>query len=115
MKCDPGLEHHELAGRLFASVNAGLETKGPLLRGEKIVDATLIKAPSPIKNKAKKRDPEMSSTQKGNDWHFGMKLHIGVDAHSGLVHTAGAITAKVHDCVALPELLRKDHKAVFWG
>ncbi len=107
------LEKHQLAGKLFESVNGDLVDKGLLLRGGTIVDATLIAAPSSTKNKAKKRDPEMSSTKKGNNWYFGMKLHIGVDAHSGLAHTAGATTAKVHDSAVMGDLLREDDKAVF--
>lgn len=107
------LEQHGLAGKLFESVNADLMAKGLLLRGGTIVDATLIAAPSSTKNRDRKRDPEMSSTKKGNDWHFGMKLHIGVDVQSGLAHTAGATTAKVHDSAVLGNLLREDDQAVF--
>lgn len=107
------LEKHGLAGKLFESVNADLEDKGLLLKGGTIVDASLIKAPSSTRNRDKKRDPEMSSTKKGNDWHFGMKVHIGVDARSGLVHTAGATTAKVHDSKVMGNLIREDDKAVF--
>ena len=107
------LERHDLASKLLESVNADLMDKGLLLRGGTIVDATLIAAPSSTKNKKRKRDPEMSSTKKGNQWHFGMKLHIGVDAQSGLVHTAGATTAKVHDSKVFDELIREDDAAVF--
>ena len=66
-----------------------------MLRGGAILDATLIAASPSTKNAAGKRDPEM--TQSGNQWHFGMKTHIGVDARSGLVHTAGVTTGSVHD------------------
>jgi len=52
-----------------------------------IVDATIIAAPPSTKNKSKARDPEMHQTRKGNQWHFGMKAPIGVDAASGVVHT----------------------------
>ncbi len=54
-----------------------------------LVDATIIEAPSSTKNKEQQRDPEMHQTKKGNQWHFGMKAHIGVDAKSGLTHSPG--------------------------
>jgi IS5 family transposase len=57
------------------------------------------------KNKAGARDPEMSSTRKGNDWYFGMKAHVGVDAQSGIVHSLDTTTAKVHDSQVWDELL----------
>jgi transposase, IS5 family len=52
-----------------------------------VVDATIIAAPSSTKTNEGERDPEMHQVKKGNEWHFGMKAHIGVDAESGLVHT----------------------------
>ena len=39
----------------------------------------------------------MSSTKKGNNYYFGLKAHIGVDADSGLVHSLEITTAKVAD------------------
>ena len=88
---DPELPAH--AGRVrlgrghLKQVNAHLARKGLLLKRGSIVDATIIAAPSSTKNKEGERDPEMHQTKKGNQWHFGMKAHIGVDADSGLVHT----------------------------
>lgn len=78
------LEKHKLTEKLFGEVNAHLADKGVTLRSGTLVDATIIDAPSSTKNKAKARDPEMSSTKKGNDWYFGMKAHVGVDADSGI-------------------------------
>lgn len=78
---------------------------GITLRSGTLVDATIIDAPSSTKNEAKARDPEMSSTKKGNDWYFGMKAHIGVDADSGIVHSLETTTAKVHDSQVWDELL----------
>lgn len=80
------LEKHQLAVALFMQVNTHLARKGLSLRTGTIVDATIINAPSSTKNGDGKRDPEMHQTKKGNQWHFGMKVHIGVDEHSGLVH-----------------------------
>ena len=86
------LERHDLTKAVFAAVAEHLEARGALLRGGTIVDATLIAASPSTKNEAQKRDPEMRSSKKGNQWYFGMKAHIGVDAKSGLVHTAGVTT-----------------------
>ena len=76
-----------------------------LLRTGTIVDATLIAAPSSTKNSTKSRDPEMHQTKKGNQWYFGMKAHIGVDADSGLVHTVRGTSANVNDVVEANSLL----------
>jgi transposase, IS5 family len=91
------LEKHKLADQILATVNGLLEQRGLLLRAGTAVDATLIAAPSSTKNKDKARDPEMHSSQKGNEWHFGMKAHIGVDADSGLVHTVRGTSGNVVD------------------
>ena len=90
-----------------------LEARGALLRGGTIVDATLIAASPSTKNEAQKRDPEMRSSKKGNQWYFGMKAHIGVDAKSGLVHTAGVTTGSVHDAKVMDNLVREDDRAVY--
>ena len=81
------LEQHGLTEAIFAEVNAHLAGKGITLRSGTLVDATIIDAPSSTKNEAGKRDPEMTSTKKGNDWYFGMKAHIGVNADSGITHS----------------------------
>ena len=88
------LETHGLTKAVFEAVAEHLEARGALLRGGTIVDATLIAASPSTKNEAGKRDPEMRSSKKGNQWYFGMKAHIGVDADSGLVHTAGVTSGK---------------------
>jgi IS5 family transposase len=107
------LERHELTEALFAVVNAHLSDKGITLRAGTLVDATIIDAPSSTKNRSKARDPEMSSTKKGNDWYFGMKAHIGVDVDSGTVHSLEATTAKVHDSRIWDELLHGDEASVW--
>jgi IS5 family transposase len=91
------LEKHELAPQVLALINAGLTQHGLLLKTGTVVDATIIAAPSSTKNKDGKRDPEMHQTKKGNQWHFGMKAHIGVDAESGLVHSVIGTAANVND------------------
>ena len=79
--------------------------RGLLLKTATVVDATLIAAPSSTKNNGKARDPEMHSSQKGNQWHFGMKAHIGADADSGLVHTVRGTSGNVHDVLEGSSLL----------
>jgi transposase, IS5 family len=80
------LEQHQLTAKLFEGINAHLAERGLLLREGTMVDATIIAAPPSTKNKDHERDPEMHQTKKGNEWHFGMKAHIGADADSDLVH-----------------------------
>lgn len=106
------LETHGLAQTLFDETAALLAEKGLLLRQGTIVDATLIAAPPSTKNRERKRDGEMSSTKKGNNYHFGMKAHIGVDADSGLVHTLEVTTAKVPDGVMTDALLHGEETVV---
>ncbi len=99
------LETHKLAEQILKTVTDLLESKKLLLRTGTIVDATLIAAPSSTKNSTKSRDPEMHQTKKGNQWYFGMKAHIGVDADSGLVHTVRGTSANVNDVVEANSLL----------
>jgi transposase, IS5 family len=99
------LEVHQLGVAMFAKVGELLLANGMKLSGGTIVDATLIAAPPSVKNEEKARDPEMHQTKKGNQWHFGMKLHIGMDSQSGLVHSASVTAANVHDSHEVPNLL----------
>ncbi|MNM71643.1 Transposase DDE domain protein [compost metagenome] len=99
------LEKHALAAALFKQSNAHLARKGMSLRAGTIVDATIINAPSSTKNGDGKRDPEMHQTKKGSQWFFGMKAHIGVDEHSGLVHHAHCTAANVGDVTQVEHLL----------
>ena len=107
------LERHGLTEAIFAEVNAHLADKGITLRSGTLVDATIINAPSSTKNKAGARDPEMSSTKKGNDWYFGMKAHIGVDADSGTVHSLDTSTARLHDSQVWDDLLHGEETSVW--
>ena len=107
------LEKHKLAGQTFNIVNGILETKGLLLKHGTVVDATLIAAPCSTKNKDHARDPEMHSSKKGEQMHFGMKAHIGADAESGLVHTVRANSGNVHDVVEGNGLLHGAEKLAF--
>ena len=107
------LEKHKLADQILATVNDLLAAQGLLLKAGTAVDATLIAAPSSTKNKDKKRDPGMHSSQKGNEWHFGMKAHIGVDADSGLVHTVIGTSGNVADVVEGNSLLHGEETDAF--
>ncbi len=107
------LEKHDLAPKLFAAVNTHLSDMGLLLRQGTIVDATIIHAPPSTKNKAKARDPEMHQTKKGNQWYFGMKAHIGVDAEGGMVHTVTTTAANVADVMEVDKLLHGKEKAAY--
>ena len=107
------LERHQLSLQLLATVNATLTAKGLLLKSGTVVDATLLAAPSPTKNSSGERDPEMHQTKKGNQWHFGMKAHIGVDADSGLVHTVIGTAANVNDVTQAGALVHGQESDVF--
>ena len=113
LNCRHLLERYGLTEAIFAEVNANLANNGITLRSGTLVDATIIDAPSSTKNKAGTRDPEMTSTKKGNDWYFGMKAHVGVDAESGAVHSLETTTVKVHDSQVRDELLHGDETSVW--
>jgi IS5 family transposase len=107
------LERHELTKRIFAEVAALLSQKKLTLREGTIVDATMIAAPCSTKNESKGRDPEMHQARKGNQWYFGMKAHLGVDAHSGLAHSLSVTAANVSDITQTSALLHGEEKAAF--
>jgi IS5 family transposase len=99
------LEKHQIGAALFAKGGELLQANGMKLSGGTIVDATLIAAPPSTKNEDQSRDPEMHQSKKGNQWYFGMKLHIGADSATGLVHSASVTAGNVHDSQELPNLL----------
>ncbi len=107
------LEAHGLGQQILATVNAKLIDRGLMLKTGTVVDATLIAAPSSTKNDKGERDSEMHQTKKGNQWHFGMKAHIGVDAESGLVHTVTTTAANAHDVTQAHALLHGEEEVVF--
>ena len=107
------LEQHKLGEQLFATVGRVLQERGLKVGTGTIVDATIIGAPSSTKNAEKARDPEMRQTKKGQQWYFGMKMHIGVDSRTGLAHSAMLTAANVHDKHALAELLHGAEQRVY--
>jgi IS5 family transposase len=107
------LEQNGLGAQILAAVNTKLIDRGLMLKTGTVVDATLIAAPSSTKNDKGERDPEMHQTKKGNQWHFGMKAHIGVDADSGLVHTVTTTPANAHDVTQAHALLHGQEEVVF--
>ena len=102
------LEQNLIGAKIFVDVKRRLDSVGLMMHGGTIVDATIVEAPSSTKNQDRERDPEMHQTKKGNQWHYGMKVHIGVDAGTGYVHTITATAANVHDIEEAPKLLRED-------
>jgi IS5 family transposase len=108
------LEEEKLAPQILRTVNELLQHKGLMLKAGTVVDATLIAAPSSTKNASGERDPEMKQSKKGNQWFFGMKAHIGVDAESGLVHTVRGTAGSVNDVVEANSLLH-GQEAEAWG
>ncbi len=107
------LEKNKLTDQILACVNDLLRDKGLMLKAGTVVDATLISAPSSTKNESGEPDPEMKQSRKGNQWHFGMKAHIGVDAESGLVHTVIGTSGNVNDVVPANGLLHGQETTVF--
>ena len=107
------LEANDLADDMLKAINALLARKGLLLKRGSIVDATIIAAPSSTKNAEGERDPEMHQTKKGNQWFFGMKAHIGVDADSGLVHTVTTTAANEADVEQVADLLHGNEEQVW--
>jgi len=108
------LEENELQDVLFEEVLNLLKEKDLFFSRWTIVDASIIKASSHTKNKDRKRDKEMSSTKKNNNFYFWMKVHIWVDADSWIVHTVINTTAKKSDVWQTQKLLHWEEKAVFW-
>jgi IS5 family transposase len=107
------LEKHKLGQKLFAAQNEIFERQGWIMRGGSIVDATIIAAPSSTKNATGTRDPQMHQTRKGQQWYFGMKAHLGVDAGTGYAHTVTATAANVHDLDEAANLVRSDDEVVY--
>ena len=108
------LERHNLGKGLFDTMNRHLAQHGLMLREGSIVDATILSAPSSTKNQSNERDPEMCQTRKGQQWHFGMKMHIGVDEALGLIHSIETTAASVHDVTVADRLLHGRETRV-WG
>jgi transposase, IS5 family len=108
------LEAHALGRSVFEEVHRHLERQGIKIAKGTIVDATIINAPSSTKNASGKRDPDMHQAQKGKQWYFGMKAHVGVDSKTKLIHSVVATAANVADCRVLPKLLHGEETRV-WG
>jgi IS5 family transposase len=115
------LEKHDLGNQIYCfaedcvyeTVKGHLKTNGMAMKQGTIIDATLIAAPSSTKNKKGERDPEMHQTKKGNQWYFGMKLHIGVDKDNGLIHSIETTSANLHDLTPAAELMHGEETVVY--
>ena len=107
------IETHQLSDVLFTDVTDYLQEQGIKVSQGSMVDATIVHAPSSTKNKKKERDPEMHSTRKGEQYYFGMKVHIGTDVNSNVIHSATVTSANEADISELPNLLREEDQVVF--
>lgn len=107
------LEQNGIGEKILADINYRLDVSGLMMHGGTVIDATLIAAPSSTKNAENKRDPEMHQSKKGNQWYFGMKIHAGVDAGSGYVHTITATSGNQHDITEAHQLIREDDEVVY--
>jgi IS5 family transposase len=107
------LEARQFGERLFAAQNEIFKREGWIMRGGSVIDATIIAAPSSTKNASGTRDPQLHQTKKRNQWYFGMKAHLGVDAGTGYAHTVTATAANVHDLDEAPNLVRTDDETVY--
>ena len=107
------LEKNKIGEKIFADVKERLDKSGLIMHGGTIVDASLIAAPKSTKNKTGERDPEMHQTKKGNEWYFGMKVHAGVDAATGYVHSLTGTSANMHDVSETSKLIREDDHVVY--
>ena len=107
------IEKHELSVALFNDINAYLVDRGIKVSKGSMIDASIVHAPASTKNKEKRRDPEMHSTRKNNQYYFGMKIHIGSDVNSNAIHSATVTSANVADISEMPELLREEDEVVF--
>ena len=107
------LEVNGLNKLFFEAINRVMVQSGHMMKGGTIVDATIIDAPSSTKNVEKARDPEMHQIRKSNEWRFGMKCHVGVDAGSGSVHTVTVTSANKHDITETVNLIREDGEVVY--
>ena len=108
------LEQNNLGQGLLEEINAPLESQGLKLREGTIVDATITLAPSSTENRARERDPEMHQTKKGDQWYFGMRAHIGVNADTGIVHSMSVTATNAHDVTQAHNLLHGG-ETVVWG
>lgn len=107
------IEDNKIGEMIFNDVKSRLDKAGLIMHGGTIIDATIIQAPSSTKNKDGKRDPEMHQTKKGKQWYHGMKIHSGVDAGSGYIHSITATAANVHDIEEASKLIREDDEVVY--
>ena len=107
------LEMHDLGDQIFEAVKAHFKANGMAMKQGTIIHATLIAAPSSTKNEKGEGDPEMHQAKKGNQWYFEMKVHIGVDKDTGLIHAVETTAAHVHDLTPAAALLHGQEKVVY--
>jgi len=107
------VEKNGIDKMFFDGLTRLLAEAGVMYKGGSIVDATFIESSASTKNAKGERDPEMHQAKKGKNWHHGMKLHIGVDAGSGIIHTLSATAANISDISEAYKLIREDDTVVY--
>ena len=107
------LNENGITKLLFDTMRSFMERHGKLMHGGTIVDATIIEAPTSTKNASGKRDPEMHSVKKGKGWHFGERMHVGVDAGTGIIHSLEITAANVNERDVVHRLIREDDEVLY--
>lgn len=108
------LQDKRLHDKFFKIILDNLAEKWAFLKKWTLVDSTIVKAASSTKNKENERDPEMKSTKKWNNYHFGMKIHQWTDVDTGIVHTVKCTSANVSDTTVCEELLHGEESYAWW-
>jgi IS5 family transposase len=107
------LEENDLGSQIVEAVKTHLKANGMAMKQGTIIDATIIAAPSSTKSEKRERDPEMHQSKNGNQWYYGMKVHVGVDSETGLIHSVETTAANVHDLTPAAELLHGEEIVVY--
>ena len=106
-----------LTPKLSRELNRQLDGKGLLVKHGTLIDASLVEAHGrpPRSGETNPKDPDAAWTLKRGQPARGYKLHVGVDADSGLIREAGMTPANAHDTKGFETLLSGDESAVYAG
>jgi IS5 family transposase len=111
------LHRAQLAEPLLVEINRQLDARGMIIRAGTLIDASVVQAAvrTPAEpRQASAHDPEASwvSHGKGRS-RFGYKMHVAVDAGSGLIRKALLTPASTHDSKPADALVLGDERAVY--
>ena len=107
------LNEHDIGKAIFEDIKQNLEDAGLMMHSGTIVDASIIKAPSSKKAQKKEHGPEIHQAKRGNQWYHGMRIHAGVDAGSGHIHSVTAVPANTYDVTKSANLIREVDDVVY--